>query len=58
MANPMGRQEQTELIEEIDNFSAYSVEKIQAEILSDKANYNLTTAKENMILRNIFKSSI
>lgn len=29
-----------------------TVDKIKAEILSEKSKYNLTTAKENMILRN------
>ena len=42
----------TQLAKDILAIEKPTVEKIKAEILSDKSKYNLTTAKENMILRN------
>lgn len=42
----------TQLAKDILAIENPTVGKIKAEILSEKSKYNLTTAKENMILRN------
>lgn len=42
----------TQLAKDILAIENPTIEKIKAEILSEKSKYNLTTGKENMILRN------
>ena len=42
----------TQLAKDLLAIENPTIEKIKAEILSEKSKYNLTTAKENMILRN------